>query len=468
VISTPEHADSPAPTAAGADPSRLGRWARRRARQTLNAIAILAAAALLTAAGLMLWRASRLFGLPDVGDPFDAAAFRAQNTLPEDQDAMVLIRQAEAGVSPMPALPLAVIRLARTGGWSKADPKIREWLELNRAALQHLRTGVERPDGIVHSGVLSGSSRFLNLSPLVTLAVLEGSRLEALGDMEGAWDWYRTVLRLQILVMQRGSVFQRFVFDRQCERLQPHVESWAASSKTGVPALRRAMADILAGEPRPEWNAYSLKIDYLGAMHDLSDPDGWIRHGSDQELDYRVFGEPVGPNLASKLHAARRFLLNEPELSRRVLRLTFANWLAHTLDSDPGHKKPSVVALSKLDKQTTLIPLFTAPPEAPASARRMPPDELARWLLATRDARWILYQWAWPAVRSAEKRAHASLVMVLAAELYRRDHGKLPPTDKALVGPYLDRLPDDGSGELHDGSTPRVSEATRVDVQTPN
>ena len=40
-----------------------------------------------------------------------------------------------------------------------------------------------------------------------------------------------------------------------------------------------------------------------------------------------------------------------------------------------------------------------------------------------------------------------ALVILLASQLYRRDHGTDPPSDEALVGPYLKELPDDGSGE---------------------
>jgi hypothetical protein len=36
------------------------------------------------------------------------------------------------------------------------------------------------------------------------------------------------------------------------------------------------------------------------------------------------------------------------------------------------------------------------------------------------------------------------LVILLAGQLYRRDHGTDPPSDEALVGQYLKELPDDG------------------------
>ena len=52
---------------------------------------------------------------------------------------------------------------------------------------------------------------------------------------------------------------------------------------------------------------------------------------------------------------------------------------------------------------------------------------------------------------------------MLATEIYRRERGALPPSDEALVGTYLKSLPDDGSGELADGTTPTVEEGYRPD-----
>jgi hypothetical protein len=45
---------------------------------------------------------------------------------------------------------------------------------------------------------------------------------------------------------------------------------------------------------------------------------------------------------------------------------------------------------------------------------------------------------------------------MLATEIYHRKRGALPPSEKALVGTYLNRLPDDGSGDLADQMTPTV------------
>ena len=45
------------------------------------------------------------------------------------------------------------------------------------------------------------------------------------------------------------------------------------------------------------------------------------------------------------------------------------------------------------------------------------------------------------------------MVVLLASELYRRDHGGDPPSEEALVGPYLKELPDDGRGDGPDDSS---------------
>ena len=46
--------------------------------------------------------------------------------------------------------------------------------------------------------------------------------------------------------------------------------------------------------------------------------------------------------------------------------------------------------------------------------------------------------------------------MGLARELYRRERGALPPSDEALVGTYLQSLPNDGSPDPADVATPTV------------
>jgi hypothetical protein len=48
------------------------------------------------------------------------------------------------------------------------------------------------------------------------------------------------------------------------------------------------------------------------------------------------------------------------------------------------------------------------------------------------------------------------LLVLLASELFRRERGAPPPNDEALVGTYLESMPDDGSSDLADERTPTV------------
>ena len=89
---------------------------------------------------------------------------------------------------------------------------------------------------------------------------------------------------------------------------------------------------------------------------------------------------------------------------------------------------------------------------------------MASWLVTTNDARVAFAVAAgkgalWPAVRQMEQRGYRELLVLLASELYHRERGTLPPSEDALVGTYLESLPDDSSAEVGDETTPTVSDS---------
>jgi hypothetical protein len=152
--------------------------------------------------------------------------------------------------------------------------------------------------------------------------------------------------------------------------------------------------------------------------------------------------------------------LREPERSRRILRLLCANSLAHVETREPRPRKPAVLVLLR-GMKTVSMPLYPVSPDAPAGARALTPREVASWLLTTRDAKLQLLSVnnrgeIWPPNRLVGRRAHRELVILLATEIYRRERGALPATEEALVGTYLKSLPDDGSADLADETTPTV------------
>jgi hypothetical protein len=418
---------------------------------------ILVLGLLFMAGALEAWRGASLIGLPNTGDPFDVAAF-GEFRIPAEDDAIVLLRRAQQKLTRMPGLASAVLRRGPSIGWSKAAPELRDWVDANRPALEVFRAASERKDGLPHPGVEQEIYYYTFVGEFSWLVLLEASRLEEQGDMEGAWTCYRALFRMKTHVMRRGSVFQRFLVDRNCSFLRPQVATWAANPRTAVPLLRRALAEVLAGEPKPEWDAFSLKVDYLDQMHELEKEWGRAYWAVEEAQHVKIFGEDLPPNLAWLPYAAKRYFWNEPERSRRVLRLAFANWLAHAENKDPQLRKPAVRASFRGSNRNTAVYFYPVDPKSPATARKLTPESLAKWFVGTKDAQVLLHFWPWPAIRTTERREHRALVVTLAEELYKRDHGKPPASESDLVGRYLDHLPSDGSEELDDGSAQTISD----------
>ena len=251
----------------------------------------------------MVKHATGLIGLPDIGDPFDVAAFRLFR-VPEDQDAIVLARKAAVKVQVMPNLPVAARRLGPSAGWSNADPALRDWVMKNREALQLFAQAALRADGVANPArEWRDNFAFLDLRSLVWLALLEGARLEEQGDMAGAWGWYQTVYRMKVLVMRRGSIVQRHYADSFASALQTRVVDWAANGKTDVALLRKALDGVRAGEPKPEWYSFSLKIDYMIMVSELDRPGSMVQQSSLADLPLPFNPMLLPPDIKSSINA---------------------------------------------------------------------------------------------------------------------------------------------------------------------
>src|SRR5258708_31427060 len=112
-----------------------------RPRRRILAIAALVVVAL--GGSFFVWRATSLSGLPDIGDPFDLAEYTA-HTIPDDQNAFVLYRQALAKFQQLKRLT----RPIRGLGWGQLDPSQREWLALSRESIDLWRRATQRPDSL--------------------------------------------------------------------------------------------------------------------------------------------------------------------------------------------------------------------------------------------------------------------------------------------------------------------------------
>jgi hypothetical protein len=436
--------------------SKTLRLLRKRLRQLGRVTLVLAIGLTVAATALAVWWLTSLNGLPDIGDPFDVAAFRAFR-VPDDQNAFTFLRRAEEKLTPFPA------QLARS--WTEADPKLREWIKANRQAIELFQQGADQPDAANPNG-----DSVVNGQRLAILVLLEAGRREANGDMAGAWDCYRAILRMATHTRRRGSLAQRDDLNYYWDTMaRQRLVTWAADPKTTIPQLHGALEEALKCKPEQEWDSFAIKAGYLAMMRSLEQPVplsiqqdvGWEYHLSVGDMQ-------LPPDMSGYLDAGCRFLLREPERSRRVLRLLYANWLAHVERQEPGPRQPAVRAAFSALKLTnpmrwgkTTVFIYPVGPRAPAGARSLPPQELARWLVATNDAKLRIIasnspQGPWSPDHLRDRKDYRELVVMLAEEIYRREHGSRPPSEEALVGTYLKSLPDDGSADLDDGTAPTV------------
>jgi hypothetical protein len=396
-------------------------------------------------AGPWAWWATQLWGLPDVGDPFEVAAFEAER-VPDDRNAFLWYRDAAAMTSriqrTLQAQKKTAFRLNKfEGEWSKADPSWRDFLAQAGEALAIWRIGSEKPDarydhpeGLSIRTLLPVSQE---LGMLARLAVLEGSRLEAEGDMAGAWGWYRAALRSSRHSGKHGFQVERLIGGAMHDVASKALTRWASDPRVDAPLLRRALDEVIAIDAMTVPRAETLKLEYLLFVASLSDPnlieDFLVSKNLGDEKGDWCQELPVPDHAKRPIQAARVLVADDYTRSLRVTRLMVANWMAQ-LDKLPARR-------SKLFRVDPSI--YGADPAAPPASRALPPEELSRWLdsslLASRYFRG-LGKFGWALDR--ERTRQAKLVVHLADQLYRREHGGPPHSPGALVGPYLKALPE--------------------------
>lgn len=414
------------------------RWLFRSRRRALTAAAVLVA----MIAAPVIWWSIQLTGLPDIGDPFDVAAFRSR-TMPDDRNAFVLYAEAEAKLLPRnKTFPSEGPRADMTVAWSKAAPKLREWVEANREAMELYRRAADRPDALA-TGRQAQDQQYEVFRSFHWLAMLEASRREEQGDMAGAWTWYRAAMRASYHFGQRGNMLRRIVADRLRTEIRTRLDAWAVDPRTTRDMLQRALDDVVACGPLATPGPDGLQQDYLNLMNELESPRNYSRYFRIQGLLARMGGRLVlAPEHLRAIGDVWRFWRGEPERSRRVLRLAFANWLAYYALPPDRRPAPDPDASGP-------VRFYSFGPEAPAAARALSPRAIRRWYDSTTDAQGMFLMFNPTTLYTQETRNYRALIVSLGCELYHRDRGKVPLRDEDLVGPYLKELPDAG---LDDGS----------------
>jgi hypothetical protein len=393
--------------------------------------------------GAIGWRFLSVQEVPDVGEPFDMAAFSAEAPSPSE-NAYVLYEQALARFRPIPEPAGSLIgrRNARRAlqvwesGWDvlgKDDATLLAWLDANREAAATWRSAAEldravdpkrldptRPSEVDKKGYLTA------WYGLPAVAGCEAARLEARGDMRTAWAWHRAILRSFRHVGGDDPIDRMYSLELgTMPAVLAAIGRWAADHRTGTDLLRHALFDLAAIEAMPASEAITFKALYRDVMAQVESPSSTLAR-----VAWQNERDPIGRSgILSQFPGAahfRWFFRNEPERSRRVAHLIFANWLRYAQSAPTLRStfRPRSLLISMgtegLDRPLTLFEPTVSETETLA---RPDAGRIARWYASTALLKRVLpdvfaYATADPRARANRRQVEA----ILRQELQRREH----------------------------------------------
>lgn len=274
-----------------------------------------------------LWWVNPLRGVPDIGDPFDPGELTGVEVA-DAGNAFVLYREAAARFS-------AKDGPATGARWEKASAPHRLWLENNREAIELYLEGSRRPDALYHRPETVRWDTLLNvtqaLRDMSRATLFEATRREHEGDMAGAWECYRAILRSSRHSGRHGGVIERLVGMAMAREALGPMKIWAENPRVDGDLLRRAIQDAREAEGLTPPVSETLKGEYLMAVQSLRDPKlpEYLRMLNDQPSHPVQLG-PFTFDWAKFRHNAGSLRMKgEPEKSIRLLKMVYANELAY-------------------------------------------------------------------------------------------------------------------------------------------
>jgi hypothetical protein len=400
---------------------------RRIGRKLLAGIGLLVVAVV---GSFLIWSAISLRGIPQIGVPFDTSSLGTV-AIPDEENAFTYYRQAAAKFRDEPSMGGPYL------SWSQASPLERAWLAANVDAMELWFIGTTKDRAVYHQPkdlrINSPIDVTHSLRRMIRLCHLVGLRMEAQGDLEEAWGWYRAGLRCSRHCGSNGGFIDRLTGMALYHQMDRAIRAWADHPNQSPSGLRRALDDLIAIDAMTPTFAENLRAEYFAFSRFLDEPGLSMRKIRREIVEAKSV--PGQSPFAALMDEMKRQAFREPERSRRLIRLVWADWLSVAAlppgeRPDRGHKLPHGY-------------FYEPPADAPAPIRGLTPVALDRWVGSTLYLRAML-----PSIDNVEKaemgeRAmRAALIVHLAEQLYTRENGHPPDSPDRLVGPYLKALPD--------------------------
>ena len=327
-----------------------------------------------------------LRGLPDIGEPFDRAKYGTFD-VPEADNAWTYYREATARLTPSPKAPWA-----RGRPWSQLPDEAREWTHANREALAIWYTGTTKErSAYIQPRDLRIDTRLdvaQNLRTVSSLANYTALEREDAGDFEGAWKWHGAALRASRHCGTHGTIIERLVGMAMYNNTASLVRAWSDNPKVPAETLRHALDDLIAiNALTPRFGDW-VRSEYFAMASMVDDPDLSARSIRRVLANASYSNGPEErPGPAERLsEAVWRVGLREPERSRRVFRLLYANWLSvgdltdherakrrRTIGDriyfDPPPDAPASAPIAGPGRARSMVAVDAIPPRAPGHAR---------------------------------------------------------------------------------------------------
>lgn len=387
-------------------------------------------------------RTYRLRDIPNIAEPFDLETFGNIAVKPEE-NAFTYFNKSKEQLIGADWNQLSEDLQSRKS-WSELHPDTRGWLEKNQNALEQYLRGAEQKEAIrIQPRDLKFDSLWklqeLDYYPTQSgcfLAQFEAIRCEGRGDVAGAWNCHLANLRTGIHLARhrpfserdQKSTFRREAIERAIR--------WSEHPRVDAALLRTALRDVVAlRRTNSEVIISNLHVEYflfLDRIRELTSADG--------KSTLNIQKPPSADSTEwTDVDPLPFMAVEEPELSLRLGKLVWKNWL-HEFEQ-PGPHRP----------RFGLHGLFSLDPSQPRTEGLYSDAELSPWLQRTTMTQWILLSMKHVLAELDKDLAWQELLeLVLCLRLYALEHaGAYPASLEELKPHYIAELPADpfGKGE---------------------
>ena len=378
---------------------------------------------------LFLYRTYRISSIPDIGDPFDVAAFEAIVVPASDNAAEIYAAADVMLVRGRGKYPSEDLDRVFESGWCDATEGIQKWLTENEPALDKWRRGTELPTAQFASpkqqSIYSAFDLVYSLDEFAHLARLRAERSLHEANVVEVWNWLRAGVR-STRHCQHGGFIGRIISDSTFRLFAQGINRWAADSRVDENLLLRAAVQFDSDEAMTPLMSEGLKSEYVGYLHSLFRDLSWSNSG--------MIATGVEFPGSGGMAFSFMFVLGEPEYSRRLMQHAFVGWIEQSdlpkanrtgLVSRkwgliPHASKPGRLSTADLESRLCLISLFGG----------VQPDFSGIIQYVDREAA-----------------CRPSLKLILAAQRYYRLHGDWPGKLDDLVPDFIKALLADPLGK---------------------